>query len=268
MKRSLSFPALLLGLVPVAGATAQDVGTADAAATATSPDLAEVVDKAIAEYDEAYAAWAKLMRAADEEKRRELFAERPDGEATATRVLGLVKDENGSDAQWRAVSWAMSAVQSSAVMKQARPVVLEHFVNKDELGGLVWNMYGGDEVRTFLQNVAKKTESSAVRGPALFAEAGILTSDLENETDADKAKALETEAIRIYTALTAPEYADIILYRDVKLGATAASSLFELQNLAPGKMAPEIEAEDIDGTSFKLSDYRGKVVMLDFWGDW
>ena len=40
--------------------------------------------------------------------------------------------------------------------------------------------------------------------------------------------------------------------------------------LAPevGKVAPEIEAEDVFGATFKLSDYRGKVVVLDFWGDW
>lgn len=37
---------------------------------------------------------------------------------------------------------------------------------------------------------------------------------------------------------------------------------------AVGKTAPEISGEDIDGKSFKLSDYRGKVVLLDFWGNW
>lgn len=35
-----------------------------------------------------------------------------------------------------------------------------------------------------------------------------------------------------------------------------------------GNQAPEITGEDIDGVAFKLSDYRGKVVVLDFWGDW
>jgi hypothetical protein len=35
-----------------------------------------------------------------------------------------------------------------------------------------------------------------------------------------------------------------------------------------GQTAPEITGEDLDGVSFQLSDYRGKVVLLDFWGDW
>ena len=38
--------------------------------------------------------------------------------------------------------------------------------------------------------------------------------------------------------------------------------------LAVGKPAPDFTSEDVDGTEFKLSDYRGKVVMLDFWGFW
>lgn len=32
--------------------------------------------------------------------------------------------------------------------------------------------------------------------------------------------------------------------------------------------APDITGEDVDGKEFKLSDYRGKVVVLDFWGFW
>ena len=48
----------------------------------------------------------------------------------------------------------------------------------------------------------------------------------------------------------------------------AAGYLFELENLQIGCAAPEIEGADLDGVEFKLSDYRGKVVVLDFWGDW
>jgi len=32
--------------------------------------------------------------------------------------------------------------------------------------------------------------------------------------------------------------------------------------------APQIEGEDIDGKPTRLADYRGKVVLLDFWGNW
>jgi hypothetical protein len=37
---------------------------------------------------------------------------------------------------------------------------------------------------------------------------------------------------------------------------------------AVGQVAPEIEGVDLGGVPFKLSDYRGKVVVLDFWGNW
>lgn len=33
-----------------------------------------------------------------------------------------------------------------------------------------------------------------------------------------------------------------------------------------GKIAPEIVGPDMDEAEFKLSDYRGKIVVLDFWG--
>ena len=52
-------------------------------------------------------------------------------------------------------------------------------------------------------------------------------------------------------------------------GGTVASAASAIDNpLAIGKHAPEIEGEDLDGIRFKLSDYRGKVIVLDFWGDW
>jgi hypothetical protein len=35
-----------------------------------------------------------------------------------------------------------------------------------------------------------------------------------------------------------------------------------------GQIAPEIEGEDLEGVRFRLTDYRGKVVVLDFWGNW
>jgi hypothetical protein len=49
------------------------------------------------------------------------------------------------------------------------------------------------------------------------------------------------------------------------VGEVARAKLFEIRNLCVGKEPPDIEGEDQDGKRFKLSDYRGKVVLLDFW---
>lgn len=48
----------------------------------------------------------------------------------------------------------------------------------------------------------------------------------------------------------------------------ASGDIFELQNLQIGAMAPDIDGEDTEGVRFRLSDNRGKVVLLKFWGDW
>jgi thiol-disulfide isomerase/thioredoxin len=59
-----------------------------------------------------------------------------------------------------------------------------------------------------------------------------------------------------------------LLARRRTLGEEAEARLDAIFNLAVGKPAPEIEGVDIDGKSFKLSDFRGKVVALVFWGSW
>ncbi|MCJ7616815.1 MAG: TlpA family protein disulfide reductase, partial [Desulfobacterales bacterium] len=41
-----------------------------------------------------------------------------------------------------------------------------------------------------------------------------------------------------------------------------------LPTAALGKPAPDMELTDTDGHKFKLSDYRGKLLLLDFWPSW
>ena len=81
------------------------------------------------------------------------------------------------------------------------------------------------------------------------------------DTETMQAKSLEL------VKLMSSEYADV-KSRQSTLGEIAADKLFVLENLSVGKTAPDIVGKDLDGKEFRLSDYRGKVVLLDFWGDW
>jgi cytochrome oxidase Cu insertion factor (SCO1/SenC/PrrC family) len=61
------------------------------------------------------------------------------------------------------------------------------------------------------------------------------------------------------------EYGDVTLSGGDQVAERANAELFEIRNLSVGKEAQDIEGQDQDGKVFKLSDYRGKVVLLDFW---
>jgi thiol-disulfide isomerase/thioredoxin len=51
-------------------------------------------------------------------------------------------------------------------------------------------------------------------------------------------------------------------------GELARSLLWSIRNVVPGKRAPEIEGIDAAGKRFRLSDYRGRVVLLTFSANW
>ena len=80
--------------------------------------------------------------------------------------------------------------------------------------------------------------------------------------------ALFDEASRLFERAIA-EFADLKSQGSGRsLAEIARSELQELLELSVGRAAPEITGTDADGGGFKLSDYRGKVVVLTFSGNW
>jgi peroxiredoxin len=53
-----------------------------------------------------------------------------------------------------------------------------------------------------------------------------------------------------------------------ELGALIGEASYAVKSLTIGKVAPDIEGLDLDGRPFRLSDFRGKVVVLTFSGEW
>ena len=56
----------------------------------------------------------------------------------------------------------------------------------------------------------------------------------------------------------------------MKTLATAALLLSSLAfaGVAPGAAAPDFKLKDADGKTVSLSDFKGKVVVLNFWASW
>ena len=48
----------------------------------------------------------------------------------------------------------------------------------------------------------------------------------------------------------------------------AGLSPFATDYPAVGNLAPELEGTDVNGRTVRLSDYRGQVVLVDFWATW
>lgn len=64
------------------------------------------------------------------------------------------------------------------------------------------------------------------------------------------------------------QFGDVSVRGDRVYGDLVKGDLFEMENLQVGCVAPEIIGKEISGKLMQLSAFRGKVVLLDFWGDW
>ena len=62
------------------------------------------------------------------------------------------------------------------------------------------------------------------------------------------------------------ELADVPGPHDQTLGQEAQFELNEIRDLIPIKPAPEVTGTDFNGRPMKLSDRRGRVILLSFWG--
>src|SRR5262249_39229914 len=76
-----------------------------------------------------------------------------------------------------------------------------------------------------------------------------------------------------YLTRVQKEFGDVVYGRmwggkPATLGQMAGYALFEANCLVIGKPAPETAAQDLDGKAVKLTDLKGKVVILDYWATW
>lgn len=115
-----------------------------------------------------------------------------------------------------------------------------------------------------LKTVLEKSSKPQVKAAAAMGLAGVLASKVDQLGDKPE------EADKV--AAEAEKYLVLVIEQYGKDNATvvknAQRDLKVLRTIRVGKEAPIIAGLDLDDKEFKLSDYRGKVVLLDFWGNW
>jgi thiol-disulfide isomerase/thioredoxin len=113
-----------------------------------------------------------------------------------------------------------------------------------------------------LRAILQVTQDRFVRCTAQFALANVVQAATEDR---------QAEAEALFEQFLA-EFDGKNSYRaqgiEQQYFAEAKGQLVELRHRALGKPAPEITGIDLDDRPMKLSDYRGRVVLLNFWGTW
>jgi hypothetical protein len=112
-----------------------------------------------------------------------------------------------------------------------------------------------------------KTKSKSVAVKAAF-DFAALQGDLDRSAQGALNEAQEKELVAKLEKLAADFGAQPVPYRKTTYSDFVKQQLYMMEHLKVGAIAPDIEGKDLDGVAFKLSDYRGKAVMLDFWGYW
>ncbi len=115
-----------------------------------------------------------------------------------------------------------------------------------------------------LAKIVEKAEKPLVKAVATLslgqALAGKVDTLGDNLSEAEKVAAEAERTLNMVIEKYSAEFATVKPMAEAELKALHFNRV--------GLTTPEISAGDLDKKDFKLSDYRGKVVLLDFWGNW
>lgn len=160
--------------------------------------------------------------------------------------FGALKDEAArADKRTR----ALRILASGATNEQL--TALSRAVSADAMGRGAMTR---DEAFAVLDLITGVATDAEVQAGAAYTKAG--AQDVRGGSRDERMPAI--------TALKAVE----ARWPETKAGKRAGGAAFAFENLNVGQTAPEIVGADVDGNAMKLSDFAGKVVVLDFWGFW
>jgi hypothetical protein len=128
------------------------------------------------------------------------------------------------------------------------------------LGRLHYSVQAPSDAKFMPTALFEVLDGYLAREDALYkAEARLLQARILGMADFDEANV--ERAVAIYKFVLADEAA-------TKYHSRIQGELNVLVNLRVGKVAPDFVGTDVDGNEIKLSNSRGKVTIVEFWGFW
>jgi len=257
---------LVLGLLAVP-ASAQDVHKAQAVAGQSAPaDFAKKLEALVQRYnDERSEVITAYQKATTDEERARILAGMP-GAGYVPEFRALAQEARGTDTAAQAWIWVMRlSEEDKATAWQAVTTLLEEHMQSAVIAELTGELryasyqHGEKPVIEALRAIVDESPHEKVRAGALFTLGAVL---LESKEPTNK-----QEGRNCFEAVIT-EYGDQPYRGDSTYRKAAEGFLYELDHLQVGMVAPEFESVDENGVPWKLSDYRGKVVVVDFWGFW
>lgn len=182
----------------------------------------------------------------------------PSGERA---IDALLKDHVTSPRFGTALAQLSAARQPSPGVEKLFRAVLEKSDVRDAKGNATFGLAQVLKNQNEIAAALKDADENRVKQYEAYYGAELVKSIRDKDSEA-----LSQEIEKLLEQVV-EDYADVRGPRGT-LGDAAKPDLFEIRHLAIGKEVPEIEGEDLDGESFRISDYRGKVVVIDFWGHW
>ncbi len=182
------------------------------------------------------------------------------------------KDATGFEAAAFIVQTAAQVGASGPEVEKAVTIIAEHHVaNAKVKEFLIPAMRMGPVGEKLLKAASEKATDKEVKGLALFLRGYAKAQGLNEEEDEAKMALLVKDATGLLeeAAKVAP---DAVVGNSkttiAKMAATEVEGLKAVLALGVGKPAPDVESVLLDGKKVKLSDYKGKVVLLDIWATW
>jgi thiol-disulfide isomerase/thioredoxin len=218
------------------------------------------------EYSKANAA-AKTDR--ERQRVADEFAGKVSASSYASRFLALIVEHPKDPVVLDAFLWLLAHLPSGDETDRALKILLRHWIGDERLEAVCKSPFSGSgrAGERLLRAAMGKSPHRAVQGYAHFSLALALRAKAESMAihAPSNREPYEREAEKLLRRVI-EEYAD--LKHVTTLGQEAQAQLFVMQHLAIGKTPPDIKGEDLDGKKMRLADFRGKVVLLTFWGSW